>query len=864
MVRGWSRPAWGAIGVVAVLGLGLPPGAVAQTRKMAQPAPSNEDTSPVIAQMFPPSATIGKETEVTLSGANLKSMDRLVVSGSGVEAVKIDAKSETSATVVLKVAADAAPGVREVRASGPGGLSNLVLLRADTLAQGVEAEPNDAPEKANEVAVGGAVGGRIKPQDLDHFKVKGTAGQRVTIDVEARRLGTSIVPVLTVMTKAGVAIAQSHETKGLGRDCRLTLVFPDSSDYVIQVRDNQYSGSEHAVYRLRLDSGPYATGMFPLGGPKGTPITVAIAGGSLTEPRSKTITLPDEPGARVDPGPFDGPGGPALAPDRLIVGDGPEVTEGAGDAPTIIPIGGTANGRLDKPGEVDKYTIPVKKGVPVLVHVRAAVLGSWLDSVVTLRDAKGKQLAENDDPGLDPNAFRGQFFFGNNQEFPADSRVEYTPLADGDVTVEVADRYGDGGPEYAYRLEVGQPHPDFNITLLVGGVQPQVVRPGARRPKPTPGSGGAYNLKPGANVPVNFLVQPEGRVGPIEVKAEGLPAGVTSNPVTIRTSALPKNARAIRATPASGGVLLLKVAPNAEAVSGEFRIVATAKSDSGTIIRRVATLAVPIQADPPQQPQFFGAQRPVTHEVTDLPIRVLGDPRSLVFGPPRPLNFALEDLTVPGPLLQGGQLDLALTMRPARLKANDVRIDAEAAGNGLLAQVQNPAPGSYGSGRLATARVLGLLPPRTLATVRITAAVDAEPGVRLAKVRIAPYGEEVVNREVALVVRPPIEVHVAPGPIALTPGGQAKVFVAVRREPGFAGPIDLRAERLPEGVKLVGNPRLTPGQDGMELTFEMAAGARAPAQSQAISVVGIARMPRGPVRVESPIRPMFAAAPADK
>jgi hypothetical protein len=96
-------------------------------------------------------------------------------------------------------------------------------------------------------------------------------------------------------------------------------------------------------------------------------------------PRAKTVALPDEPGAVVEPGPFDGPGGPVSVPQRLAVGEGPEVFEAQNSTETRLAIGMTANGRISHPGEVDRYLIPVKAGDRLRFEVQAAALGSWLD-----------------------------------------------------------------------------------------------------------------------------------------------------------------------------------------------------------------------------------------------------------------------------------------------------------------------------------------------------------------------------------------------------------------------------------------------------------------------------------------------------
>ena len=58
-----------------------------------------------------------------------------------------------------------------------------------------------------------------------------------------------------------------------------------------------------------------------------------------------------------------------------------------------------ANGRIARPGEVDAWPVLLKKGETVDLEVRAGRLGSPLDSVLTVVDDTGKELAQNDDVG---------------------------------------------------------------------------------------------------------------------------------------------------------------------------------------------------------------------------------------------------------------------------------------------------------------------------------------------------------------------------------------------------------------------------------------------------------------------------------
>ncbi len=208
-------------------------------------------------------------------------------------------------------------------------------------------------------------------------------------------------------------------------------------------------------------------------------------------------------------------------------------------------------------------------------------MGSWLDSVVTLRDENGAILAENDDTdqALQPEQARSISAQGV-PEGSTDSSVEFDAKADGSITIEVADRFGEGGPEYGYRLAIGPDRPDFAVTLLVGNPTANALAIGnlgqARTARTSPGLFGVFNVKPGSTTPINFLVAVEGRPGPVEVQVEGLPEGVTAEPVRIRFPGSTSTSRG-RLDPVAD-FLALKVAPDALPGLGEIRIVAHGES----------------------------------------------------------------------------------------------------------------------------------------------------------------------------------------------------------------------------------------------------------------------------------------------
>ena len=93
-----------------------------------------------------------------------------------------------------------------------------------------------------------------------------------------------------------------------------------------------------------------------------------------------------------------------------------------------------------------------------------------------------------------------------------DSVLHFTAPADGDYIVRIRDAEGLGGENYAYRLTVRKPHPDFRLS----------VNP--RNP----------NVPVGGTVPVTVTAfRMDGFEGPIEVTMDALPAGLRAAPGVI-------------------------------------------------------------------------------------------------------------------------------------------------------------------------------------------------------------------------------------------------------------------------------------------------------------------------------------------
>ncbi|MFQ3593710.1 MAG: hypothetical protein SNJ82_11085 [Gemmataceae bacterium] len=127
------------------------------------------------------------------------------------------------------------------------------------------------------------------------------------------------------------------------------------------------------------------TSVFPLGVPRGQKTTVRVEGVHLGDQRRLELSVPASatPGSRV-------PVKLAGAEASVIVGEFAEVQPH--QAAVDLPIPGTANGLIAKPGMSETWRFSAKKGQPLIIEVQAARLGSPLDSLIEIVDEAGKVL----------------------------------------------------------------------------------------------------------------------------------------------------------------------------------------------------------------------------------------------------------------------------------------------------------------------------------------------------------------------------------------------------------------------------------------------------------------------------------------
>ena len=89
-----------------------------------------------------------------------------------------------------------------------------------------------------------------QPGDVDCFRIRAEAGQKIDVDVFASRLGSPIDSLLEIRDLNDRLVGSSDD--GSGHDSHVVVTFPATADYVLQITDKRSTGGEDHFYRVEI------------------------------------------------------------------------------------------------------------------------------------------------------------------------------------------------------------------------------------------------------------------------------------------------------------------------------------------------------------------------------------------------------------------------------------------------------------------------------------------------------------------------------------------------------------------------------------------------------------------------------------
>lgn len=586
----------------------------------------NRTTPPTIDSVSPRGVPRGATTELTVEGLNLAKASAVFFSEPGIQArilrikelpdlpdVRLGSNGGISTvdlgplpprnevTLELDISPDADIGPVDFRLQTPLGTSpEGRFLIEPYYGESADREPNDTPEDAVEVFTPAILVSAIsKPGDVDYYKVTVKAGEQLVLENGAAMLGSRLQPVVSIYD-ADQSLIRQYGLEG-GRSAQyFAHRFDKAGAYYIKIADYEEGGSAQHFYRFKVGKFPLALAAYPLGVRKGRTEQIALTGYNLGAGK---IAVPGEASPEYESAVMLRPkvaAGKTFNKLKLAVGDEPEV-EAAAAQSVQAPV--TVNGKLlDARSD---FRFKARQGEKLVLEVNASRLGSPLDSMLEILDAKGnpveratvrcelatavtlndpssssdgirilswtgfavgdtvmvgselirvRAMPREPDDDIRFESFEGQRLglldttpeahsidtpvykvqvhppgaafvsnglplvrlpYRNDDGGPGygkDSRLRFTAPADGEYVVRLRDVRGLHGEDYAYRLTVRAPAPDFRLS-----VDP-------RNP----------NVPVGGRIPVTVTaLRLDDFDGPIEVEIEDLPAGLSATRGTI-------------------------------------------------------------------------------------------------------------------------------------------------------------------------------------------------------------------------------------------------------------------------------------------------------------------------------------------
>jgi hypothetical protein len=696
--------------------------------------------APTIDRVFPGGGQRGSTVEIVLSGRSLAEVRELFFESGAIRVLEVANVDGNRVRARLEIPAACPPGNHRLRLRTAEGLSELRMFRVGVLEQMAEQEPNNDPATAGEVPLAGAgrtVAGVITAEDVDMFRVRARAGDRIAVAVDAVRLDQEMFdPHVEVVTAAGEVIAERDDHPLLAQDTMLAVTAPADGDYFLRVRESAYGGNDGCVYLLHVGGFPVPHVAWPPGGAPGSELDVTWLG-DPAGPFTARVTVPIAGGVEAGLAEVlpvkDGVVGPVGVP--LRVSSLPVVREAEPNddpaQPTATSAPAALVGVLATPGDVDWVRLSAPRGTAWHVRSFGRRVGAPVDLVVAAHqdDAKRARITSNDD-GDGP-----------------DATLKVTTPDNGSFLLRVSDHQRRGGDDFVWWLEVEPVLPEVQVSIPPGrnNTQDRLV-----------------GVVPRGNRTALLLNTARSEFsGDVDVACLDLPPGVQAT-----------------LAPVAGGAaatLLVLEAP--------------AGTPEATGLARVACLAHDSGNGGVAAGQTLGGLRQTTALVFGLPNNSVyrtsvSDRLPVAVVQPAPLHVDVEAPVVP--LVRGGTLDLAVRVSRDAGATGKVRLGFPFKPPGITAQTDvDVADGATQASFTLNAKG--------------DAALREWPVVVTGLIRGRDDGPIVCSRPVRIrVVEPMVEMTVAR--ITAEVGTDTRLVGTLTKPAAFTGTARVKVMGLPAGV----------------------------------------------------------------
>ncbi len=582
------------------------------------------DLGPMVISVFPLGARQGETLDVEILGRNLNDTRGLAFARPDIHA-QVLSSDFFSVKARISVGPKVPVGLHDYRLRTPGG-THVGVFHVGSLPRLTEVEPNSDLKHAQNITLPVMVDGVVENDDYDVFRFHAEAGQTLIFDVMATRAGSRLDSTITLLDEHGAEL-DFIDDYYIHKDPYLSFAVKKTGDYFVRIAAaaepiaTLLDGSRYSSYRLVAGALPHMLHVLPAGARRGAMNELKIAGlnlenidrlvlgdsladGTVVAATAESLTIRMAVPASVAPGryPLRAFAGSFEAPlqIQIVVSDLDEKLAAPArsrENPQRITIPAAFSGVFDTKKARDFFSFDVRAGERLVFDVDYMKLGFLDDPLVAVYTPDGKLLASHDD--------RLQ---QNGDEPPnLDSYLVYTFEKAGRYIAMIRDCAERGNPNYVYRLAIHPGQPDFDLKSLT----PELT------------------LFRGRTVPLPVRVRRFGGWStPVEVWADNLPPGVTSEKMTAepKDTIVKDNCALDRQLDGTNVNLPLHIAADAPAGDYPIRLYARGVMD-GKVVERTAEILYWWE----HVGKVTGAveDQKLVATVTDLPAVVFEAPESL-------------------------------------------------------------------------------------------------------------------------------------------------------------------------------------------------------------------------------------------
>ncbi len=454
--------------------------------------------APRLMTVMPMGGQTGSELEVTITSQNAEDISKLMFSSPKLSATPVKDKDGKMVEnkFLVKIAADAPLGIHDVRLVSRLGVSSPRAFTVGKMAEVTRTEPCDSIGKAMPVLANTVCNAVMTQRSIDYYSFDAKKGQRVVVECAAVGIDSKLTPVVIIADAQGRDLLVNR-TGGV-----VDFTPEEDGKYLIKVNDLTFQGSNRHFYRLVFQE-VAANDPAPL-----HPATLTVS--SMSWPPEGIPAYPTA--EEAEPNNQHAEANKVKLPADL--------------AGSFFPA-----------ADVDTFEFDAKKGEEWWVEVASERLGLPTDPFVLVQKVTvtdGKEVLSDVAELYDiksPMKVSSNGYSYDGPPYDAGSpdvlgKVEIKE--DGVYRIQVRDLFGGtrNDPANTYRLLVRKPAPDFALSTWAVHM---TLRNGDRAAFSKP-----VALRAGASMVLEVaVVRRDGFDGEIELKMEGLPAGVRSSGLKI-------------------------------------------------------------------------------------------------------------------------------------------------------------------------------------------------------------------------------------------------------------------------------------------------------------------------------------------